>query len=216
MVGKRGLEEALSALQWVANEQGEREGPGADPLLALAIHDSCWMAAAHALAHDRTDVIPLLGDILIPSSYQDLNAYVFESSDIRHCTAFDRSADKVCASLWQWLGECELRTAIARFHRDEDLDAALSEAELLAALRFAQREGGRSYCHIIGAGGAAERSARRHFATKQGKKHFAALLGVSDAQLAETMNEMYGSLSGLEQWPASGTLIPVAERQTER
>jgi hypothetical protein len=90
----------------------------------------------------------------------------------------------------------DLRSQIPYLRRDQDLDATLAEAELLGALCLARRRAGDrgTYCHVIGAGGAAERRLRGRI-RGEGAGDLADVFGIEAVALTETLNGLYANLA---------------------
>lgn len=201
----------ISEIRAFAAEAGVVEAPQGGIRAKLALHHLTWAITAHALACDRLALVGQLGAVILPSRYAEADETVFESADLRHSDAFSRGADQTYTHAHALLAAPPLRASIPRLRRDEDLDGALAEAELIAALCFARAHPDRSYCHVIGRGGTAERRVRAHLATVEGRDMFTALIGGKPAELSANLNELYRRLAGADRRGPSSALVPVGE-----
>jgi hypothetical protein len=172
----------------------------------LALHDLTWTATAYALASDHVDALPPIAGIAIADDYQQTES-VFEAHHIRHADLFNGTAGHAYDNLAAWLTVIELRGEIPWLRRDDDLSAALAEAELLAALRFAAVHGDRSYCHVKG-GGVAERRLRRRVEDAAASEELAALFDVSVADFRDKLDELYRKLVGPDRLGGRTPLFP--------
>ena len=156
---------------------------------------------AYALAHDRTDLLPALTSIAFPNRYDGGQEPIFEYGAVRHAAIFGSGAGETFESARNLFMASELRTEMPYLRRDQDFDAALSEAELISAMCLADRRAGArsTYCHVIGAEGAAERRLRarvRH----ESVNDLALIFEVEPAKLTEALNELYATLQGDGMW----------------
>lgn len=205
--GERGSLAVLAEVRAFAADPWAAQNPQSEAAARLVLHHLAWPVAGYALACDRVDLVAELGAVVVASRYGDGDGTVFESSDVRHSDVFGRSADRTYDDLCEWLSGTALRAVVPRLRREQDLDGALAEAELVAGLRFATRWADRSYCHVIGRGGEAERRLRAHLRSTAGRVALARLVGCDPKDLVETINELYGRLAGVQGWGPDGPLI---------
>lgn len=204
--GQRAQAEVLTSLQRLADLIVEGQDKPTERLLALGLRESVWLLATQALANDRFEQLPGLASIVLVDPYGDGIERVFESSDLRHPDLFERKADLAFMSTRAWLLDSELPSQLPRLSRANDLEAALIEAELLAALCFAGRHG-EGFSNAVGST-IAVRRIRARFAVA-GPAHFAAMLRVAPGDVAEHINELYGQLTGPDRFRGRGPLITV-------
>lgn len=213
--GEPGRRTVVGALQAIASETASREGQRNEAVLTLGLHHLALLILAYALAHDRTDLIPALTSVAFPNRYDGGQDPIFEMSEVRHAAIFGSSADKAYESARDLFMASDLRAKIPYLRRDEDFDAALSEAELLSAMCLAHGRGDDrgTYCHVIGAGGAAERRLRGRV-IGDGAGDLALVFGVGPDKLTETLNDLYAHLAAAGPFGGpTGPLIRVAEQE---
>lgn len=198
----------MAEIVMLAVEEGEsREAPNGDPLLAVALHDVAWILTAHALAHDRTDVPASVGNVMIPSRYPEDAAVIFDAIALRHNELYDRNAFKTYDSLRAWLASSELRSNVPRWQRESDLNDALEEAELWAALRFSYSREVDTWVPMAETESRALRRLRSRFKHSSQRLALVRLLGTNENGIIEALNASYGRFKRADGWSVRGQLI---------
>ncbi len=211
--GERGMLEIGWMLQMLATQLGEKEGDPVEPMLALALRDLSFSLLADCLLRSRLEALPRLGAVSIPGRFERESWPIFQAAGLRHPTALGRRAEAAYVSWSKWLSSSELAAAFTHVRDPEAYEGAIAEAELVAALAFAQRHGDRSFCAVIGAGGTAERRLRGHRRDANAAAALAQLLGIEEEQLDEVLNRLYSALSGGPFGGSQGQLI--IDRESE-
>jgi hypothetical protein len=193
--GERGVLEVGWMLQAVATELGEREGEPIEPMLALALRDLSLSVLADCLLRSRLEPLPRIGAVAIPGRFERESWRIFQAANLRHPNALERKADVAYASWSQWLPESTLTSALTHVRDAEAYEGAVAEAELIAALAFANCHGEQTYCAVVGADGPAERRFRGHRRDAAASDALARFLDVDEGQLDETVNRLYSMLN---------------------
>jgi hypothetical protein len=197
--GERGLEAVLAAVAMFATEEGESsDRPNAEPLLAMALHDLVWTLAAYALTYDRTDIPVSLAEVTIPSRYAGEEVGVFCAVALRHNELHDRNAFKVFESFRSWLVGSQLRGTVSHWKREVDFDAAIEEAELWAALKFANEREDTVWTPLVGSDVRATRSLRSRFLNSRMRSDLSELLGADADHAVDALNRSYANLVGVD------------------
>ena len=209
-----GRRTVIGSLQAIANETGTSKGREHEVVFKIALHHLELLILAYALAHDRTDLLVGLTSVSVPNPYDRGQTPIFELADMRHADIFKSNAGDTFESARDIFASGTLRGEIPYLRRDEDLDAALGEAELVSALCLAQgNEDDRrpTYCHIIGADGTPERRLRgRVIGGSAGD--IAMIFSVEPSKLPFTLNDIYRYLASAGPLAGSrGPLIPGVE-----
>lgn len=206
---ERGLAGVMAEIVMLAVEVGDSlHQPSGDPLLEVALHDVVWTLVAHALTHDRADVSASLGNVEIPSRYPEDTAVVFDAIALRHNDLFARDSFKIYASLRAWLTNSELREGVPRWQRESDLDLAVEETELWAALRFSHSRETDTWVPLEGIESKAARRLRSRFKHPSQRAALVQLLGVNEDEVAGALNASYARLKRADGWSMRGQLIP--------
>ena len=211
--GEPGKRTVVGALQATTSETASSEGQKKQDVLTLAVHHLVLLTITYALAHDRTDLLPALTSIAFPNRYDGGQEPIFEHSAVRHAAIFGSGAGDTFESARNLFMASELRAEIPYLRRDQDFDAALSEAELISAMCSADRRAGArsTYCHVIGTEGAAERRLRARV-RDESANDLARVFDVEPAELTEALNQLYATLQGDGMWATPhGPLIDVKE-----
>ena len=211
--GEPGKRTVVGALQATASETGSSEGQTKGDVLTLALHHLVLLTVTYALAHDRTDLLPALTSIALPNQYDGGQEQIFEHSPVRHAAIFGGGAGQTFESARELFLASELRAEIPYLRRDQDFNAALSEAELISAMCLADRRAGArtTYCHVIGSEGTAERRLRARI-RHESANDLALLFEVEPSELNAALNELYATLQGDGMWATPhGPLIRVEQ-----
>ena len=197
--GDAGKRAAVLALRALAREQLLHEGsPATQGIASLILHHVVWAMAAYSLANDRVDLLAALAEVQIPSRYAE-GAAVFTVSGLRHPTVFERGADRVYEDCRQWLLGLELRSALACWRRDADVEGSLAEAELFAVLIYARWEASQSYSQVVGTDGVAEQRLKERLADRSVEKLLSRIFDVDPERLDRLVGELYEQLIGPDQ-----------------
>ena len=206
--GERGAREVTRMLQILATELGEREGQGGELMLALVLHDLTWTFFADCLARSRPETLSRIGAVAIPRRYRQETLTVLRADDLRHAIAFERGADTTYLSWRDWYLGSELLASLSYVRDRAQLEPFLAEAELIAALAFAQRNDDRSFCAVVSTDSGAERRLRVHLREPESTSALASLLRIPVADLPQELNRLYSLLVGPSRFGGEGPLIP--------
>ena len=206
--GERGVLEVAWSAQTLATELGEGEAEPTEPMLALALHDLSLSLLADCLGRGRLEPLPRLGGVTVPSRFERQTSPLFQTADLRYPNAFGRSAEQAYTSWSGWFAESGLADTLSYVRDPASFKAAIAEAELVAALVFAQRRDNRTFCAVIGAGGAAERRLRQQVRDLGSARSLATFLALPQGQdLGEALNGLYGRLGGGDGFGTGAKLI---------
>jgi hypothetical protein len=206
--GERGSREVAWAVRTIAAELGETEPGPREPMAALALRDLSFSLLADCLCRGRLDPLPTLAAVVIPGRYEVQGRPLFQAPDLRHPNAFARGADRAYLSWSEWLAGTELTGALTHVRDPSSYEGAIGEAELVAALCFSRRDGDRTYCAVIGAGGVPERRLRGRLGDPGSARALAGFLGLGDGEdLVEALNVLYGQLAGSDGFGTGSPLI---------
>ncbi len=213
--GERGPLEVAWMAQTLATDLGEKEAEPTEPMLALALHDLAFSLLADCLARDRLEPLPSFGAVSVPGRFEPQASPIFQAPALRYLNAFQRGADRAYIGWSEWLAASELTAALSHVRAPDSYRAATAEAELIAALAFAQRHGGRVFCGAIGDGGAAERRLRLRVRDPESARALAAFLALeAGPNLGEGLNQLYQDLAGPDGFGTSTQLITLDREAT--
>jgi hypothetical protein len=206
--GGRGALEVAWSAQTLATELGEGEAEPTEPMLALALRDLSLSLLADCLGRGRLEPLPRLRGVTVPSRFERQTSPLFQTADLRYPNAFGRSAERAYTSWSGWLAESELCDTLSYVRDSAAFKDAIAEAELVAALAFAQHRDNRTFCAVIGAGGAAERRLRQQVGDPRSVRSLASFLALPQGQdLGDALNELYGRLGGGDGFGTGAKLI---------
>lgn len=153
-----------------------------------------WCSTAFALACDAVDFLPRLLSLTVRSNFRDIDERLIDDSTARHLNAFKSGADVALDSHRQWLAQPELLTKhYPLLARDQGLEKALAEADLLFALH-ADASGTSSRGIYSGAAhrdGNPERRLRARLRTPGPREQLVRFFEIPDAELDERLNEAH-------------------------
>lgn len=193
--GSDGQEAVVRALAQVASEISRE--PDLENALYLVTARLLWCTTALALACDATDFLPRLLCLTVRSAFSNVHEPLVEDGNARHLEAYGRSADVAFESHRLWLASLSLVTErYPLLARDQQLERALSEADLIFALRT-DAVGARirgTYSHGAHREGHAEQRLRTRVRTPDEREQLVRFFGIPDAQLEERLAELHEGL----------------------
>jgi hypothetical protein len=212
----RGEREVGWAVQTIATELGRREAESTEPLTALSLHDFAFSLLADCFSRGDLRPLPALGAAVVPGRFERRYWPVFQASSVRHPNAFQRGAESAYRSWSEWLAATDLIGSLACVRDGEAYLSACAEAELVAALSFANAHGDRSFCSVvgeegIGEGGRAEQMLRQSLRVGSSFESLAGFFGAEPEELVETLNRLYRHLTGPGPFGSSRGLLCPAE-----
>lgn len=191
--GESGALTVASAMRSLTRDLGVVRQRPSEAANVLLVHHLLWASAAFCLANDRLRPLKHLSAIVVAKRHGG-EVEAFADSDLRHADAFGHEADATYAHGLKWLIELSLCEAIPHLSHDDDAEAAMGEAELIAALICAGPDQGQVYTAVIGTDGSPQRRLVSRVRDRSQAPIVAEIFGIAPDALVETLEERYGRL----------------------